>query len=130
MEQQIQNFQKIVDELKTLMGERASELIEKSLILVFMGSNDYINSYLLPLSDKCKTHSLATYAQLLMHHYNRQLMVKREKKNNKYLSYFFFFLRGAFFVSVLAWICFLGIGGLAVGSRDLSGLAASEYLRV
>ena len=89
MEQQIQNFQKTVDELKTLMGERASELIEKSLILVCMGSNDYINNYLLPLSDKRKTYSPAEYSQLLMHHYSRQLMVKREKKNNKYLSYFF-----------------------------------------
>ena len=91
MEQQIQNFQKTVDELRTLMGERASELIEKSLILVCMGSNDYINNYLLPLSDKRKTYSPAAYAQLLMHHYSRQLMVKREKKNNKYLSFYFFF---------------------------------------
>ncbi|CAA6657788.1 unnamed protein product [Spirodela intermedia] len=73
MEQQVQNFQRTVGELRTQMGERTGDFLRRSLFLVCVGSNDYINNYLVPLSDKPREYTPAAYAFLLIQQYRRQL---------------------------------------------------------
>ncbi|XP_078430607.1 GDSL esterase/lipase At1g71691-like [Wolffia australiana] len=73
MERQIQNFQRTVEEMRARMGESTEEFLSRSLFLICAGSNDYINNYLLPLSDKPKAYSGAAYAKLLVRRFGIQL---------------------------------------------------------
>ena len=75
MDTQIQNFEKTIEELRPLVGENLGDYLNKSLFFVCTGNNDYLNNYLLPLSNKPKKYTPETYAELLLHEFSRQLKV-------------------------------------------------------
>ena len=58
------------------MGEDLGDYLRKSLFFVCIGSNDYINNYLLPLSTKPLEYTPETYADFLLREFSRQLEVK------------------------------------------------------
>ncbi|ONK55694.1 uncharacterized protein A4U43_C10F50 [Asparagus officinalis] len=73
LDEQIQNFGKTLEELNSLLGGDVGDYLKNSLYFVCVGNNDYLNNYLLPLSNKPKKYTPETFADLLLHHFNRQL---------------------------------------------------------
>lgn len=50
--------------------------LAKSIVFVIVGSNDYINNYLLPnLYNSSSSYNPQDYADLLLNHYTRQILV-------------------------------------------------------
>ena len=78
--QQVQNFQTTLNQLKSQMNaEQLSQYLAKSLVVnlvMILGSNDYINNYLLPslypTTSKLKPKD---YADLLINRYTQQILV-------------------------------------------------------
>lgn len=75
MDSQIQNFKRILEGLGSVLANGTEDYISRSLFLVCMGSNDYINNLLLPLSQTASMYTSESFAELLIHEYNRQLKV-------------------------------------------------------
>ncbi|VFR03548.1 unnamed protein product [Cuscuta campestris] len=76
--QQIENFQRTLKyQLQREMREE--ELIgylNKSLVVISIGSNDYVNNYLLPsLYSTSYTYNPTNFADLLVEHFSKQLTV-------------------------------------------------------
>ncbi|KAL8131648.1 GDSL esterase/lipase At5g08460-like isoform X1 [Apium graveolens] len=73
---QVQNFENLLNQLKNDMDDQ--ELInylKSSLAVVILGSNDYLNNYLLPsLYSSSYVYNPADYADLLIKHYTRQIL--------------------------------------------------------
>lgn len=75
MDEQVRNYKETVQNLNLLLQNGTGEFLRRSLFFICIGANDYINNYLLPFSDKSKTHTPSAYAQLLVQEYTRQIMV-------------------------------------------------------
>lgn len=75
MDSQIQNFKRILEGLGSVLANGTEDYISRSLFLVCMGSNDYINNLLLPLSQTASMYTSESFAELLIQEYNRQLKV-------------------------------------------------------
>ncbi|XP_077251459.1 GDSL esterase/lipase At1g71250-like [Tasmannia lanceolata] len=75
LNQQVLNFESNLDDLRNQMGGRnLSEYLAKSIAVMVLGSNDYINNYLvLPLYNTSLVYTPQAYANLLLNHYSRQL---------------------------------------------------------
>ncbi|EPS67957.1 hypothetical protein M569_06816 [Genlisea aurea] len=72
--QQIKNFENSLDQLATLTGNAdLSQGLSKSIFFVGMGSNDYLNNYLMPNYDTKNQYNPQQYADLLVHQYTQQL---------------------------------------------------------
>nr|CAD1828543.1 unnamed protein product [Ananas comosus var. bracteatus] len=74
MDEQVRNYKETVQNLNLLLQNGTGEFLRRSLFFICIGANDYINNYLLPFSDKSKTHTPSAYAQLLVQEYTRQIM--------------------------------------------------------
>ncbi|XP_077229535.1 GDSL esterase/lipase At1g71691-like [Tasmannia lanceolata] len=89
MDEQILNFQKTVEELRSLVtssyGGGIEEFLGKSLFFSCIGSNDYINNYLFPLSNTPQKYTLEAFHQLLVQQYNRQLKSLYNMGGRKFL---------------------------------------------
>ncbi|KAK1274890.1 GDSL esterase/lipase [Acorus gramineus] len=72
MDEQIKNFRRILREITSKAGG-IDGYLGKSLFLVGVGSNDYINNYLFPTSDRPNQYTPNAYHQLLIQEYERQL---------------------------------------------------------
>ncbi|KAL5703993.1 hypothetical protein ACHQM5_022476 [Ranunculus cassubicifolius] len=74
--QQVSHFQRTLDQFKRQMTETdLSQYLAKSIVMVIIGSNDYINNYLLPyLYPTAYYHSPADYADILIDNYANQIM--------------------------------------------------------
>lgn len=75
MDSQIQNFKRILEELSSVLVNGTDDYIGRSFFLVSMGSNDYINNFLFPLSETASMYTAESYAELLISEYSRQLKV-------------------------------------------------------
>lgn len=75
MDDQIANFNITLQQLNSQMGDDTESFLAKSLFFLNMGSNDYVNNYLLPFSDKPKKYTPEAFSDLLIRNYNKQLMV-------------------------------------------------------
>ncbi|GJU56484.1 GDSL-like lipase/acylhydrolase superfamily protein [Tanacetum coccineum] len=74
--QQVENFASNLYKLKYEMGEeQLSEYLKKSLAVVIMGSNDYINNYLLTsLYATSYIYTPTTYTDILIQRYMEQIL--------------------------------------------------------
>ncbi|KAJ3706724.1 hypothetical protein LUZ61_010429 [Rhynchospora tenuis] len=85
MDSQIQNFGRILEELSSVLENRTEDYIGRSLFFVSMGSNDYINNFLLPISKTARLYAPESYAELLIHEYRRQLKELYDLGGRKFL---------------------------------------------
>ena len=75
--QQIQNFENTLDQITDNLGaDDVAEAISKCIFFVGMGSNDYLNNYLMPNYNTKNQYNGQQYANLLVQQYNRQLNVR------------------------------------------------------
>ncbi|XP_044512235.1 GDSL esterase/lipase At1g71691-like [Mangifera indica] len=72
--QQIRNFQNTLDQITGNLGATdLSKAIARSIFFVGMGSNDYLNNYLMPNYNTKNEYNAQQYADLLVEQYTRQL---------------------------------------------------------
>ncbi|RYR44761.1 hypothetical protein Ahy_A08g041041 isoform C [Arachis hypogaea] len=85
--QQVQNFQTTVTQLKTTMDDmNLSQYLAKSLAIVNHGSNDYINNYLLSgLYSSSFLYDPKTYADILIQQYKTQIQRLHDLGLRKFL---------------------------------------------
>jgi len=77
LSQQVQNFDTTLNQLKSQMDEKElSQYLAKALAVMILGSNDYINNYLLPsLYTTSSNYTPKVYADLLIGHYTSHILV-------------------------------------------------------
>ncbi|KAJ0075187.1 hypothetical protein Patl1_35174 [Pistacia atlantica] len=76
MNKQLENHQNIVSRIESILGDKesASEHLSKCIYTVGIGSNDYINNYLLPeFYDTSRQYTPEQYAIALTQQYSQQL---------------------------------------------------------
>ena len=72
--QQIQNFESTVAQITSAVGaSAATDLVSRSILFVGMGSNDYLNNYLMPNYDTRRRYSPRQFADLLARQLAAQL---------------------------------------------------------
>ncbi|XVF63369.1 hypothetical protein PTKIN_Ptkin09bG0082300 [Pterospermum kingtungense] len=73
-DQQIQNFQNTLDQITDNLGAvDAAQALARCIFFVGMGSNDYLNNYLMPNYPTRNQYNAQQYADLLVQQYTRQL---------------------------------------------------------
>lgn len=74
--QQIQNFQTTLDQITAnLSADEVAKSIVKCIFFVGMGSNDYLNNYLMPNYPTRNQYTGDQYASFLVDQYSKQLTV-------------------------------------------------------
>lgn len=75
--QQIQNFQSTLDQITENLGaDDVARAIAKCIFFVGMGSNDYLNNYLMPNYETKNQYNAQQFADLLAQQYTQQLTVR------------------------------------------------------
>lgn len=78
LKQQVLNFEEDLTEIKALFNhdDDYDKFLSKSIVVMVLGSNDYVNNYLLPtLYTSSRTYTPEQYANLLLNEYTRQILV-------------------------------------------------------
>ena len=76
-DQQIRNFQSTLDQLtNSLSADDVSRAIGRCIFFVGMGSNDYLNNYLMPNYPTRSQYNGEQFATLLVQRYTLQLTVR------------------------------------------------------
>lgn len=79
MDEQIQNFQKTIDQLRVELVKNGTnnteEFLAKSLIVVSIGSNDFLSNYLGTTSLKPILYTVNEFIHLLLEKFRKQLKV-------------------------------------------------------
>ncbi|KAI3460702.1 hypothetical protein Pfo_017365 [Paulownia fortunei] len=72
--QQIKNFENTLDQITDNLGAPdVAQALAKCIFFVGMGSNDYLNNYLMPNYDTKNEYNAQQYADLLAQQYSQQL---------------------------------------------------------
>ncbi|XP_051123571.1 GDSL esterase/lipase At1g71691 [Andrographis paniculata] len=75
--QQIRNFENTLDQISNSFGGGAaadvSQALAKCIFFIGMGSNDYLNNYLMPNYDTKNQYNAQQFADLLVQQYSQQL---------------------------------------------------------
>ncbi|CAK9156054.1 unnamed protein product [Ilex paraguariensis] len=73
---QILNFESTLNQLRNQMNQQElSQYLSQSLVVMTLGSNDYINNYLQPsFYSTSSTYKPNDYANLVINHYSRQIL--------------------------------------------------------
>ncbi|KAM7274415.1 hypothetical protein ACFE04_029079 [Oxalis oulophora] len=78
LRQQVQNFETTINQIKNLRTMDATKLgqyLEKALVVVNIGNNDYLNNYLMPLIyTTSSTYNPTQYADLLINQFTTHLL--------------------------------------------------------
>ncbi|XP_006646701.1 GDSL esterase/lipase At1g71250 [Oryza brachyantha] len=79
LSEQVLNMESNLETIRSLMEDRIQGgydmYLARSIVVMVLGSNDYINNYLLTsLYDSGYTYSPEDYADLLINHYTRQIL--------------------------------------------------------
>ncbi|KAI9165180.1 hypothetical protein LWI28_009291 [Acer negundo] len=87
LRQQVENFRSTVGQLKKQMDEtKMEEYLAKSLIIMNLGSNDYINNYLIPsFYNSSSKYNPIQYALLLITQYTTNIMELHNLGARKFL---------------------------------------------
>ncbi|XP_078182076.1 GDSL-like Lipase/Acylhydrolase superfamily protein [Carex rostrata] len=73
--EQIKNFEKTLDQITDNLGaDGVADALKDCLFFVGMGSNDYLNNYLMPNYNTRSQYNPQQFSDLLVQQYNRQLM--------------------------------------------------------
>ena len=75
--QQIQNFELTVGQIA---GSAAASIVARSIVFVGMGSNDYLNNYIIPNYETRRHYTPQQFADLLVTQYASQLTVRYRSK--------------------------------------------------
>jgi len=77
MSRQLQNFERTLNQYKTMMNETAlSQFLAKSIVIVVTGNNDYINNYLQPgFYGTSRNYTVLQFGNLLLNTFARQILV-------------------------------------------------------
>lgn len=75
---QVANLKRTISVLKEQMSDaELAQHLAKALVIVVIGSNDYINNYLVPaMYPPSYTYDPESYADLLIHLYAAQIQVR------------------------------------------------------
>lgn len=74
--QQIRNFESTLDQITGNLGaDHVANAIARCIFFVGMGSNDYLNNYLMPNYNTRNVYNPEQFAELLVRQYTRQLTV-------------------------------------------------------
>lgn len=74
--QQIRNFESTLDQITRNLGaDHVANAIAHCIFFVGMGSNDYLNNYLMPNYNTRNVYNAQQFAELLVRQYTRQLTV-------------------------------------------------------
>lgn len=78
IDEQLQKFVEYQRKLSSHIGtEKAKELVNKGLVLITIGGNDFVNNYyLLPYSVRSREFSLPDYVNYLISEYKKILAVR------------------------------------------------------
>lgn len=75
--QQIKNFENALDQITDNLGAvDVAQVLSRSLFFVGMGSNDYLNNYLMPNYPTRNQYNSQQFADLLVKEYTTQLSVR------------------------------------------------------
>ncbi|RAL54267.1 hypothetical protein DM860_001395 [Cuscuta australis] len=76
LSQQVVNFESTLSQLRTMMSPaNVSSYLSKAIAVVVIGSNDYVNNYLMPsIYLTSFNYNTSQFATLLLNHYTRQLV--------------------------------------------------------
>ncbi|KAG8373432.1 hypothetical protein BUALT_Bualt11G0023700 [Buddleja alternifolia] len=89
LSQQVQNLEGTLSQLKSLMEDDEEELssyLAKALVIMALGSNDYINNYLQPsFYTTSSVYTPKDYADLLIKRYTRQILAVHSLGLRKFL---------------------------------------------
>lgn len=86
--QQIKNFEATLDQITDRLGaDGVANAISKCIFFVGMGSNDYLNNYMLPNYDTSNEYNPQQYADLLIQQFTKQLTVCCSSSSNKFEFY-------------------------------------------
>ncbi|MQL96965.1 hypothetical protein Taro_029646 [Colocasia esculenta] len=88
LNQQVLNFQSNINDMRTVLGGQSmlDQFLSKSIVVVVIGSNDYVNNYLLPsLYTSSYYYSPQDYANLLLNRLSRQLLALHNMGLSKFL---------------------------------------------
>ena len=81
LRQQVQNFETTLNQLKSQMDEKElSQYLGRALAVMILGSNDYINNYLLPtFYTTSSIYNPIDYADLLIGRYTSHILVWKNR---------------------------------------------------
>ncbi|XP_020679643.1 GDSL esterase/lipase At1g71250 [Dendrobium catenatum] len=87
LSQQVINFENNLYELRAMLGEKMSDYLAKSIVVMVFGSNDYINNYLLPslYTTSYNNYTAEQFASLLINSYTRQILALHSLGLRKFL---------------------------------------------
>lgn len=82
-DQQIQNFETTLDQVASNSGGAVTiaDSVARSLFFIGMGSNDYLNNYLMPNFPTRNQYNAQQFGDLLVQQYTNQLTVIHENNN-------------------------------------------------
>ncbi|KAG0499802.1 hypothetical protein HPP92_004493 [Vanilla planifolia] len=84
--QQVLNFESNLSQLRALLGEDIRGYLARSIAIMVLGSNDYINNYLLPsLYSSSEEYTPEEFANLLINSYRRQILALHSLGLRKFL---------------------------------------------
>lgn len=87
--EQIKNFQGTLDKIKGRLGaSKLSGSLGRSIFYVGMGSNDYLNNYLMPNYNTRNEYNGDQYSTLLVQHYTKQLTVRNQSIKPAVITYY------------------------------------------
>ncbi len=77
MYQQLEYFQQYQQRVQALIrAARTLKLVNKALVLIIVGGNDFVNNYyLVPSSARSRQYNLPDYVKFLISEYRKLLMV-------------------------------------------------------
>lgn len=79
--EQIKNFEQTLDQITDTLGvPDVAQALSKCIFFVGMGSNDYLNNYLMPNYDTKNHYNPQQFADLLAQQYSQQLNVSYQSK--------------------------------------------------
>ena len=81
-DQQIHNFETTLNQVASKSGGAVTiaDSVARSLFFIGMGSNDYLNNYLMPNFPTRNQYNAQQFGDLLVQQYTNQLTVIHEKK--------------------------------------------------
>ena len=90
--EQVQNFENTLDQLSNTLGaEAVSRSLGQCLFFMGLGSNDYLNNYLMPNYPTSNQYNALQYANLLVQQYTNQLSVSPPTSYYYYHYYYYYY---------------------------------------
>lgn len=111
--EQIQNFEATLDQITRNLGAPdVAQALSRCIFFVGMGSNDYLNNYLMPNYNTKNQYNPQQFADLLIQQYTQQLTVSIFTQH-----FLFIYSGGSYFQQVLIWTFSFGFRGCIISEQ-------------